>query len=533
MATAGSFILACNDGKQDRLITATNELSSRLTSVSSVAQTIPFVQLTHMFYMERSYSVNVAVGTEYFKATKKGTSQAFGSTVTFELQQLASFIHDCVVHVQFGAIGTPPVVTGNATQDAINLYNNRHLVNPANPLQQIKYRYTDFPGIKLFKSVKMKINTDILDEYKTDDVLFIHNTKVEPSRRLAWNTGMGQSPTISGTAFHRYSEVLEDKQIRVSAQCPRTYQPALDLWIPLLFWFSEDVGLSFPSSSVTNGQRYVEIDLCELSDIIQAVDVAAVTSNDAFNLAGNQSVPASTLYSTVGVTQPSSLPINKIELYMNNIFVRPEIEQAFQRSLSYSLIRVHKRQTMLLNVSQKEILLNQLVYPIETITFGFRPTANNSDFEKWHRFNTATSNTFRLISSEEGDPTTLPTPIDNIIGLTYQYFTSSPVIDNISVAMKGNFLYTNITPSFFNTYTTYARAVTSPSDQGVYLLSFAFNPKNYNPNGHFNISREREMTLNYESTVISRTNPTEFIASAKCIAFLLVTNGSMVLTFAT
>jgi hypothetical protein len=73
------------------------------------------------------------------------------------------------------------------------------------------------------------------------------------------------------------------------------------------------------------------------------------------------------------------------------------------------------------------------------------------------------------------------------------------------------------------------------------MFNFNANPGDYQPSGHFNISRERELVLNYVSAIdpalqqpyIRRTNPVNMYVLAECLNFLLVSDGAAVMRFST
>lgn len=51
-------------------------------------------------------------------------------------------------------------------------------------------------------------------------------------------------------------------------QTPKATQPALDLWIPLLFWFNKDPRLSVASVSIPYGQRFITVELAPQNNIL-------------------------------------------------------------------------------------------------------------------------------------------------------------------------------------------------------------------------------------------------------------------------
>jgi hypothetical protein len=73
------------------------------------------------------------------------------------------------------------------------------------------------------------------------------------------------------------------------------------------------------------------------------------------------------------------------------------------------------------------------------------------------------------------------------------------------------------------------------------MMNFNVKPGEYQPSGHFNSSRARELYLSYVSAidentndyVISKANPVELLVLAECLNFVFYKNGNMVLRFST
>ena len=79
----------------------------------------------------------------------------------------------------------------------------------------------------------------------------------------------------------------------------------------------------------------------------------------------------------------------------------------------------------------------------------------------------------------------------------------------------------------------------TPKDQGVMMVNFSLKPGEYQPCGHFNVSRAREFYLNLMSSVIGSPDSTgilqqgDIIACGIAINFLLISDGSAVLRYST
>ena len=142
---------------------------------------------------------------------------------------------------------------------------------------------------------------------------------------------------------------------------PQTAKPAhgeIDIWMPLLFWFNKDPRLSIPSVSIPYGQRFINVQIARKEEILQHLHA----TNPALDAPGQNPVP-----------EPD---ITLCELYINNIFVNPEIHDIFIKRIGFSLIRVHRQQQFRVSQSSDQLLLNQFKWPVETIYAGLRPTDN-------------------------------------------------------------------------------------------------------------------------------------------------------------
>jgi hypothetical protein len=109
-------------------------------------------------------------------------------------------------------------------------------------------------------------------------------------------------------------------------------------------------------------------------------------------------------------------------------------------------------------------------------------------------------------------------------------------ITTLRLQAHGVDLFGDFPAAFFNQYIPYqfgGSKVVAPSDPGLYMYSFALHPGTYQPSGHFNCSRARELYLEYTSTAISSSAPANFVLQATALNFLLVTEGSCSLRYST
>jgi len=508
MSTGGIFNLITNDGKQDRMLMASELLSQRLAEIKVARQqngeenvnpTLADIERTHVLFMNAHFKPFAAIAYEYNKVT--ANNPTLGSKVQFSIPQFGDFFSDMVVHVKFAA----PTVSPS--------------VNSSKPQEVAVYRWCDYPGERLFQKVSFDVNGNPLDEYYPDTYNFHRQFCVSASKEAAWNKCMGQEQPKDLVFDYVVNAAPQNNRASISLlNGHQTYKANgqhsdLELFVPLLFWFNTDPRLAIPSVAIPYGQRFINIDLATKE---QMVDVRIPANTDA-------AVPT--------VTTPT---ITNFDLYINNIFVNPDIHDIFIARIGFTLVRVHRRQITNVNKSSDNVLLQQLKWPIETMYVGVRPTANSSAVASvtelyanpaalWHKFGQCT-----VTSVAAGSVSGVAT--------AGKYMLETNHVHNISVSAHGVPLYNNLPSNFFNCYVPYMYGgwnISAPTDPGCFMINFCLYPGTYQPSGHINVSRAREFYLQYNSSYVSSNQPAELIVNAVAINFLLVSDGSATLRYAT
>ncbi len=503
-------------GKQERFLTDTERLKNRLEEVylknledttetdssGSSRATIYDIIPTHEFYFKTFYKPFVACAHDYFKINSSFASSHVitndGLKIEFALKDLnGDFINDQVLHIKFAEIGTP------APQSDQNL--------PNNPYPALRYKYCDLPGIRALKSVTLYANELIIDQYNTEDLLLYYKTRLDSNKQPAWNVMIGQEQIKQGQYYNRDYFINQIMQFTDGAQTAQPYQPELNLWIPLIFDYNLDVGRSLHNALLRSQQLRLVVELAPLDKLLQALDI-----NDNVVLSAVQ-----------------SHQITESSLYTKNIYLPPEINDLFTSRDNLSLIRVFRRQEKILRTNAESILLSGIKYPVEALTFGFRPTGNNTNthcaFAKWYKFSAVTQRCFPVPAIINYTPSA---PVQRLVARTARYSTETPVVNTLALKLHGNYLYLPTPEEFFADYTfaTYPDMVSSKST-GIYFISFAHYPLKYNPSGYINMDTAREIYLAYTSSYISATNQVSMYISAKCINMLLYSDNYIKLKY--
>lgn len=365
MATAGIFTLITNDGKQDRMLMATELLKRRLKSIKQARSaaglkdttpTLLDIERTHVLFMNAHFKPFAAIGFEYHKVNPDSGGATLGSEVRFSIPQFGDFFNDMALYLKFNKAVYEPVA--------------------AAPNQDV-FRYCDYPGERLLKRVKFDVNGNPLDEYTADVYNFHRQFKVQPNKKVGWDRLVGQE--VPHEAYlAQQSLVQPSSRVKVDYcdgyQTPKGEHDALVVMVPLLFWFNQDPRLAVPSVSIPYGQRFLNITLAKSTDLIELVTPPGSGGGDT------------------GVVP--TLTVAECSLFINNIFVNPEVHDIFIKRIGFTLIRVHRLQTTRVDKDNANILLNNMKWPIESMFIAIKPVANTTDvafpdnkaLQTWHRF---------------------------------------------------------------------------------------------------------------------------------------------------
>ena len=394
--------------------------------------------------------------------------------------------------------------------------------------------------------------------------LFTKNEKFIGAVGAATTVVVPSNETILGQAALSKLNAVPASQFDVSRQLhqivngpqtPKPVQPPLEIWNKLRFWFNDDVRLSIASVSIPFGQRFITIDLNSAnllayefpSIYLEAVEITADMPQNGQVGTRKRYTP---IFQKFGV-EPIS--IEKMELYINNIFVNPEVHDIYIKRIGFSLIRVYRQHNQRCNSDHTdEKLLSQLKWPIEYMFVGLRPTwnikdvttattgvkvsGNQNQWRDWHRLTRmvdATNDRAQLAYLSTDSNTTY----SNTGQVTPdQYYLPVPTVDTMSLTAHGIVIFDGFCDTFYNQYLPFhygGPALVTPDDPGALFINMALFPRSYQPSGHLNISRARETYLKWTTSYVSSKTPADLLAVAVAINFLLITDGSAVLRYST
>lgn len=489
------------------------------------------------------------------------------------------------------AFGTR-LVAGGLTGDAGTAKTYRNFV-----------RYCEYPGNRLFRHVKFEVNGNPLDSYDELVPVMLEKFCTPPHKRTGHDRLVGQEVPLTGYGGLSAARVVDedvvntpagitrggvnqqsnqtialyDKQLTSSTtatastffssttvnvalnaapsnqfdisrklhqvvngpQTPKPFQPPLEIWNKLRFWFNDDVRLSIASVSIPFGQRYINIELAKQEQLAfeyPSIYLETIVDNGSTRTATYNPIMQPGTLSTIDV------PI--IEMYINNIFVNPEVHDIYIKRIGFSLIRVYRQHLQKCNSSDMDDkLLSQLKWPIEYMFVGLRPSwnvsVNNSNaWRDWHRMT-------RIVDATSDDPSGHVVPSGTGLPvftskssevIPDKYYLPVPTVDTMTLSSHGIIIFDGFCDTFFNQYLPFhygGTALVTPDDPGALFINMSLFPRSYQPSGHLNISRARETYLKWTTSYVSGNSTADMIVVAVAINFLLITDGSAVLRYST
>ena len=349
------------------------------------------------------------------------------------------------------------------------------------------------------------------------------------------------------------------QQIVNGPQTPKPVQAPLEIWNKLRFWFNDDVRLSIASVSIPFGQRFISIDLAAQS--LLAFEFPSIYLEKIEDpvvpppFGGPTALRTQTytpIFQKFGTTD---INVEKMELYINNIFVNPEVHDIYIKRIGFSLIRVYRQQrTRITQNGSGEMLLSQLKWPIEYMFVGLRPVwnikdvtvgaggvvngGNQNQWRDWHRLTRVVDAQCNARMISETPSNTAVAGLGSSIGqvIPDQYYLPVPTVDTMTLTSHGIVIFDGFNDTFFNQYMPFhygGSALVTPEDPGALFVNMALFPRSYQPSGHLNISRARETYLKWTTSYVSAKTPADLLAVAVAINFLLITDGSAVLRYST
>lgn len=497
MAQGGVFNLVLRDERYDRVFTASALLRARLDRERARRAATPAdargpgfsvqplpsdIEKTHTLFMRRTFRPYVATASEYARVLPDAGQAAAlgpGGTLTFALPTFGHFTSDMALHVRFGAVGSPAAAAAGAEP------------TPAAPL----YAWAALPGLRFAERVRLESDGVLFDEYSALEAAQRAKFFVSSDHARGFEAACGQQAARRAVwQGNGYEGVLE---YRDGPQTPRLFQPAFDAFVPLDFWFCRGPAHALVNDLVANTQRRVVVQVPELRALLRAYVRAPADSitGGADPAAG----PAPPGLAEVPLP-PGATVAYTAALYVNGLFVSPEIHDVFASRIDIALARVHRAQAAPLTAPRQRTLMSQLKFATEYFLVGVRARANAADLSRWWLMGAPVP---RPLSSRLFVPAVVWAPALPALSLVNREAADVSALENPLAALRVDAhdvtLFAEIATTFYNAYLPIRyperSVVVAPADPAAFLVPFCLLPGAVEPSGHYNLSAGRELYL--------------------------------------
>ena len=439
---------------------------------------------SHFLFIQNQYKPFVEFGFNYIKTTINSQA-SYGSEIEFTIQDNGDFISDMLIHIRIDKL----------------------IARTAND----RVRYADFIGHKILKKCQFVISNNVIDEYDRELYNIYYNLHTPEGKKISWLKCMGQEIPFVGTLI---SDPVNDthKEVRYISngfQTLKQNHPRLELFIPLLFWFNRDYRLVFPNHLKPYGQLKVRIELEQSQQLMGSLDII----NDVYNQ--NFDIPL----------------IQSCTLYTKHIYMNPDIQDIFISKLGFNLIRIYKKVEKILLNNDDRISIQELKFPIESLYVLFRPTINETGIDNFQTWNLNSIANLTYVKTpviyNVGGVDTLG--INNI-----KYYNELPIVNAFRFEGNDSAIYGTQSVKFYDGYLPHISGQSIMSNNNnIYYLPFTFNPQQHQPCGYFNLSKIRELYLEYSSDVIETYKPVKVYIYATALNFLLLSQNAATLKYIT
>lgn len=482
--TGAVFNLLTRDGDADtKYLTAVQALNDRLAAIRAAKvlmkqnpiPTLAEVEQTHIMPIKQMFKPFVPIASEYFKTPAK--NPMFNNEVKFELPLVGDFISDQVIRIVISGFGT--------------LSNDAPLV-----------RYGVFPGTRLVENVSFSVGKMPIDSYNYIESLFQSNFMLEGHKKLALIRASGQQEDKFATWYNLDAQVSQEYKFTDGAQTLKTYQPRLEMWIPLLFWHNLLPANALSNRMIQWGQRTITVKLAAIQSIISA---------RAAGNTGRIPIPQNIL---------DQIKIENMELYTNCLFTSADIHDVYMKEIGFTMIRTHHRVKQQITNPNGNILLQGLKHATEFIYVGFQPRVNETP-EKWTDMVLLQENTFQIPVVQGG----------NLAVGTAIYKNKIIPIQNLGLTSSGVVIYNSNHYQFYEDFLPFSRGNTAVLMRGAFLIPFNLKTGELQPTGYMNLDRARETYLNWTGGLFSETAPAMLYVCGMSINFLIVKDGKALLLY--
>jgi hypothetical protein len=377
---------------------------------------------------------------------------------------------------------------------------------------QIPFGWVEELGTRIIQEISIRVDGFVLDTQRGDFMKIYTDIYLNGSKKYQWLKCVGGESYMLNTA-QNLSNDIGTQQIAINAR---------RLYIPLLFWYCLNSGLSIPLIALQYNELYIDVTYSPLNELIRIGNPPVSPKrlfgdyqNSDFNI-GVRNYLLSLGYDQTNVfyyfTQNNWQ--SNTNLLCNYIFLGDDERQMFaQTSHEYLITQVQFNLFQGL-IAGPNYLDTNFTHPVKEVFWVL--TRDDLDlYNNWYNFTGLQQEDNDSMQFYQSMQRYYNYPYFNEPLLSYIKETFTPFVDSVKAQSVGKLTPEQTQTYFGNFYSIMQSAQpvfnnndrmeiqdhdfyqnlqlfkyhSGISQQGIYTLSFGLNPENYQPSGSQNFSR--------------------------------------------
>lgn len=536
--------------------------------------TLREIEMSHLILFHAHFRPYVKLTQQYLIGRNVSGQLNWNGTVEMDITSAGDLVSDMAAvmtlseaTISAGIVPTPadPVVENlTGSPPTFSLITERYCTSAGvtlTPGAAISdyIRYARYPGCRAYKKTVLLLNQSTAEEYENKSLIIHENLRVSQSKKNAWNRMVGEEIPITAISdLKTFTGIggatdTSRRQVKIlnGLQTGKPSQPVVTFITPLLHFFCRQKNTPMPVVSIGQNLRRIKMDLVPSNYMVYKTygnlfkETVTITANksDPSGFMTSCSVvidkrPAYASGSPV-ITYPV---INKLELYINNIYTIADIHKIYVNKMILQLFRHKKIQVETITKARERRPFALLKHPTEYIALAVQPDTYITDADLWCEFDHCTTQNSDVVATSKVplDHTdfTSTTPICTSTDLVdrYTYYKKQSLVDFITVEVLSTKWWDELPWNFITDYIPYQYGHSDKfvgPDKNIGILMFCFYPELYQPSGHLNLSRlAGEFYMTFVCSLIPATVTSATVyAEATAINFIFYHGGNLNIRF--
>lgn len=422
-----------------------------------------------------AYKTHTVFSLESTELTFSGVAD-FGRTCTVEITRSADLVGS--MHLQ---VTLPTVVLAQANTKTIGFSWAR-----------------DF-GHKMIDSVSIQIGALQVDKLYGKWLAIWAQLSLPWGKRVAYGRMVGDSAMTSDAQCKKMFGKISGAVVADMAAAATTRVdgaagalPSTLLYVPLQFWFNRAPGLALPLVALQYHQCKLQFTFTDISKLNGFVVPSAIGTldTDARLTVGGTTTAVGELLSTLrsGHLTLAQCPGTKIQLFATMINLGTAERQVIAGAPRNYLIEQLQYSSGDNITSATQTIRLQLSHPVKFLAWTARPVGSSNDADS-HDFQAYSTDGAAVKTLGDGVGATLSTAEAVAIATGVAAPCGMNPLASVLLKYNSNERFAARDGTYFNLVQPCEHFVSCPTDRGIMVYSFAYNPCDQQPSGSANMSR--------------------------------------------